>query len=268
MKKSKQFISGFISATLIMVALISAVSFAGNQTVNAILSDIKIMLNGKEFIATNAKGEKLQPLIYNGSTYLPVKSISEAINLPVKWDPTTKTVFVGKVNVTDADTILSNIDYLSQSATYKWGNNPWANYDSKVRISKWDSSLSDNTGNAYADGLSFALTGDGTGATYGIISQRDYLLNMEYTKFTGKFVLDSRSKDMPYANAKFSVYGDDKLLYQSTSVTRGSLPVDFSVDVKNIIKLTIIIQNDSPKPTDMDYSNTVYYGVVNAGLYK
>lgn len=85
------------SFTILMVVVfmlgIAAHAMAGTalQKITAYIdSDIKVNLNGSLMNLAD------KPITYNGRTYLPVRGIAEAVNLPVSWDGTTKTVFLGK----------------------------------------------------------------------------------------------------------------------------------------------------------------------------
>jgi S1-C subfamily serine protease len=49
----------------------------------------------------NVNGQKLavQPLNLNGTTYLPIRSISEAVGVPIEWDNTTRSVNIDTLDV-------------------------------------------------------------------------------------------------------------------------------------------------------------------------
>ena len=63
----------------------------------------------KEFYSIS--GERIYPILYNGSTYLPLRSIGEIMNKEVLWDSSSKTVtlrnFINST-VTDADSFNSS----------------------------------------------------------------------------------------------------------------------------------------------------------------
>jgi hypothetical protein len=56
---------------------------------------IKMVMFGKDFVAKDANGKVLAPIHYQGSTYIPIRAVAEAVGLPVKWDPETRTASVG-----------------------------------------------------------------------------------------------------------------------------------------------------------------------------
>lgn len=53
--------------------------------------DIKIVVDGKE-VSTSA-----EPFIYNGTTYLPIRAVGEAVGKEVTWNAGTNTVYLGEV---------------------------------------------------------------------------------------------------------------------------------------------------------------------------
>lgn len=58
--------------------------------------DLTVELNGARQIFKNVKGETVYPIIYNGTTYLPVRAVSALMKEPIEWDSGSKTVFIGK----------------------------------------------------------------------------------------------------------------------------------------------------------------------------
>ncbi len=58
--------------------------------------DISVELNGVRQVFKNVHGQTVYPIIYNGSTYLPVRAVSALMNEPVEWDSGSKTVYIGK----------------------------------------------------------------------------------------------------------------------------------------------------------------------------
>ncbi|WP_152394150.1 stalk domain-containing protein [Paenibacillus guangzhouensis] len=62
---------------------------------------MKVRVNGKAVQLNDDKGLALQPITYNGNTYVPVKGLGNAMNVPVIIDSKTNEVIVGeKVNGT------------------------------------------------------------------------------------------------------------------------------------------------------------------------
>lgn len=60
-------------------------------------ADIKLVVDGVQVTPKDANGAVVEPFVYNGTTYLPVRAVGNAISKEVAWDGTTKTVYIGDV---------------------------------------------------------------------------------------------------------------------------------------------------------------------------
>ena len=61
----------------------------------------KIEIDGEEFIAKDVNGNVVEPFIYNGTTYLPVRAIATAFDKDVAWDESTYTVKLNSKSATE-----------------------------------------------------------------------------------------------------------------------------------------------------------------------
>lgn len=95
----KRFISGFLLGALIFGCLSSA---AQNEAVQAILSDIKVQLDGSDMQLTDPV------LVYNDRTYVPVRQIAEAVGKDVSFDDANRTVVIGNASVPAATKMTSD----------------------------------------------------------------------------------------------------------------------------------------------------------------
>lgn len=98
MKKYKQFIFGILVGAL----LFGGLSVIADNQIQAVLSDIKVTINGTPLQMDN------QPISYQDRTYLPVRKIAEAVGKKVDWDETNNTVIIGEVAVA-----VNKADYIS-----------------------------------------------------------------------------------------------------------------------------------------------------------
>jgi len=57
---------------------------------------IKLYVNGQEVIPTDVNGNKKDIYEVNGTTYVPVRAVSNALGLPITWSDKTNSVFIGK----------------------------------------------------------------------------------------------------------------------------------------------------------------------------
>lgn len=84
---------GIIIGIIIGVMLVPTVyATVATITKEIYYNDILITLNGDEVKPTDANGEYVEPFIMDGTTYLPVRGIANALGMDVEWDDDTKTV--------------------------------------------------------------------------------------------------------------------------------------------------------------------------------
>ena len=99
--KKNVFVLSLLGAMVLGTCPVSAED--GTREISAAFRDIKIIVDGKQ-LSTPA-----EPFIYNGTTYLPVRAVGEAVGKEVAWDNDTKTVTLTTPPPTieaDRDTIV------------------------------------------------------------------------------------------------------------------------------------------------------------------
>lgn len=136
MKKNVQiFIAGFISCLMLFASATTVFAAASGTSVPAMLNGaVKMMLNGNNYVAKDQSGNELLPITYNNRTYLPVRALAEALNVPIEYETTTNTIWIGERNetvpITSADlykdyygTVVTKDPSLlkGDDKTYEWG---------------------------------------------------------------------------------------------------------------------------------------------------
>lgn len=96
-----------VTAAVVGMALTgSAGVYAGTnlESIKASLNHgLGIQVNGSAYTPT-ANGKTLAPISYQGTTYLPVRSIGEALNTPVSFDAASNKVIIGSGSSTSTGT--------------------------------------------------------------------------------------------------------------------------------------------------------------------
>lgn len=90
----KGFAAGFAAAALVFSSVTAAAS--GRHKVEAYRNeDIRLVYRGKEVTLKDEQGTRVFPLSYNGSTYVPIRGVSQVLGESVGWDAETYTVYIG-----------------------------------------------------------------------------------------------------------------------------------------------------------------------------
>lgn len=189
------------------MSVVPAVGFDGIRTIQAVYKNIKVCVDGVEMTLRDTAGQEVEPFIYNGTTYLPVRAVGEAIGKEVSYDGSTSTVYIGK---------SGQVNYLGQQVKAYQTDKAW---EDTVTMG----------GQNYLNGLVFD-TWVGGGNAY-------YNLNGLYTSVSGVYGMsDKGTRDD--AKAILSFYGDGRLI-ETFTVKGGELPKNFAVNVSGVAQLKI-----------------------------
>ena len=87
--------------------LLGTIAFAVNgRKITATYGGITIYLNGQKQVATDVNGKTVEPLIYQGTTYVPIRAVSEWLGKTVTWQGSTSSVLINDSVFSDSDGIL------------------------------------------------------------------------------------------------------------------------------------------------------------------
>jgi len=92
-----------IGKRLLVVGACAALTTGGALAANAVskqitvqYNDIKLVVDNVPITPKDANGTVVEPFIYQGTTYLPVRAVGQAIGKEVTWDGESKTVYLGE----------------------------------------------------------------------------------------------------------------------------------------------------------------------------
>lgn len=93
MKKKLQ---GMVASMLVGILLTSGVVFAttGTKTIEVLYNNIKVYKDNVLCELKDANGSTIEPFIYNGTTYMPVRGTASLADMEVTWDGATQSVFL------------------------------------------------------------------------------------------------------------------------------------------------------------------------------
>ena len=237
----KKRLQGLIAGILIGALLTSGFAFANqiSETAEIFYNNIKIYIDGGEIVPKDANGNLVEPFIMNGTTYLPVRAISNAFGQDVEWDGATQSVFIGKKDQTKPDNYLDKIQY-----------NDYREADNNNDFAIINGTITDYNNNVYTNGLLFFVhwhreLQDDTDKSDILVA---YPLNSSYKNLKGKIVIPKEcsisttgATRCKSASNDIFFYGDGKLLYKATGVT-SSMPFSFDLNIKGVNQLVVKIK--------------------------
>lgn len=94
-------IKSFICGMLVMGVISGAVVFAADawQSIKVLPNTIKVVVDGQEVQADN--------FLYNDTTYLPIRAVSEALKMDVQYDNATSTATISEKKEDDNMAVIS-----------------------------------------------------------------------------------------------------------------------------------------------------------------
>ncbi len=96
MKLGKKCISLILALVMVFSLTVSA-NAAAPETVTVQLSpNITVKLNGEVQTMTDVNGNPVYPVLYGGTTYLPIRAVGNMLGLDVDWDGDAQTVILEK----------------------------------------------------------------------------------------------------------------------------------------------------------------------------
>ncbi len=170
--------------------------------------------------------------IYDGTTYLPVRAVSEAVGKAVSWDGRTSSVFIGQHSSSEPAAVLTELDYFNRDG---------------VVITK--ESIKDNLGRTYNRGY---LSG------YSSQSFVEYKLNGKFSRLTGTFFVKYNDRTFT-GPGMLKIYGDGKLLYISPEITGGVEPVPVDVDITGVLTLRIELSDGINYSSHFAFADPLLY---------
>lgn len=223
-QKIKSFMMGVITTILIgaMIAPVSAAAASAIKNIQVVIGGIKIYVDGNIQTPVDANGNKVEPLIYNGTTYLPVRAATNMLtDKEISWDQKSMSVYIGKQPIAES-TPLDSIKPYVYHMSMRIGEN--AKY-----------TILDETFTTFN-----MLSGSGN-------ASNTYLLKSNYSSINGKYII-------PYTQigstnkGKLEFYSVDEfggeVLIDSYELKAGNKAIDINVNIVGVNILKIKMVND------------------------
>lgn len=204
------------TAKILVIALLLMLSPVFAETISAALVSTKVVVNGNQIELKDAKGNDLQPINYNGSIYLPVRSISKAFNQPIEYDAKNNLVKIGKEQKDSKPFyLLKDWSLLKENENLQ-------------KVEKYE----DYNGKTYESDHAVSFQ-------RGVYPVIGFDTNNRYTRLTGT-IAPLKNKNTYDSKIVIKIKGDDKELY-TQQIQKDSIPVDFDVNVTGVKNISIRI---------------------------
>lgn len=213
----KGFGAGLLAAAVIAGSGLPAYAMSAFKQINVSMGGISLYVDGKLQVPTDVNGNEVEPLIYAGTTYLPVRALTGMLtDKPVEWDPNTESVYIGTKpgagKVVRADELKP--------------------YNESYAVAK--------TGSA----AQFTLLNE-TQTPFNLYRNRETVkLDGRYTELNGEFVAKQDTLSSSYA-AELCIYAVDqygtKNLIDSYELNSGDEPVSVHTNIRGCDYLYIEI---------------------------
>lgn len=202
-KKMKYFVLGVVTTVLLTTGISAFASGGVAQQLKVYFNNIKVVVDGSPAsLGKDSAGKANEPFIYNGTTYLPIRAVSEALGKDVSWDGKTSTVYVGEKP--------GQVNYLMQ-------------YGYAGDAEEYDGTSSE----------SFEMAGKSYNKGY-VLNHKEYeLFNLNGQFSTLTFDIGSATIYSLKIINKLEIYLDNEL-YDTVTISAGQLPEEYILPVKGV----------------------------------
>ena len=209
--------------SILALALVMASCFALGASASGALQEIKayldpsitIKMEGEAQTFLDAKGNRVYPITYQGSTYLPVRAVAGLAGFEVNWDQATRTVDLGE---------SKGVDLID---TYKPCNTRQA-----IHVQSSERKTQDISGNTYSHWIMM----DGYFAAIEIAtSTASYNIEGKYDNLTFRYYSD--------CDCSLQVLGDNDAVLADISVKGGQVAQSVTVPLFKTSQLAFKTEN-------------------------
>lgn len=224
--KRRQKITWFLSGVLVATLVTSMVSPALALFVKTIKvqSGVNLYVDDIKLDPKDVNGNPIEVFLYNNTTYVPIRAVSEAFDVPIQWIGE-NSVYIGKHTGDKPAVWLSEMDYFR-------------------RTGQWNINLAtkDNLGNEHLHSLDMWSGPSPYPATI------SYYLDGQYSRLTGSYYQEFKYRSDNRGSSTLHIFVDGTEIWNAT-VSPSILPVDFDLDISNTSILTFQYDSYSGVPT-------------------
>ena len=212
----KNTLKGYLIGVLSTIMLLGCVTYAASttKTIDVIYDNIKVYKDNVLCETKDANGTVVEPFIYNGTTYMPVRGTANLAGMDVTWDGATKSVYLWDEMTAD-DTYLLDVCP------------PYANSNFEIHRSAEGTSF-EMSGKKYSNGLRSSRTADA-------------LFNLDSKYSTLECVIGHSGNDTNKETVSFVIDGKN---VKTVELEPDCMPKNISVPLNYGMQMKIIVSHD------------------------
>ena len=234
MKFEKGPLKGFAAGTLVTVLTLGTIlpsSAATMKEIKVAMGGIKIYVDGNLKKPTDVNGNVVEPMIYDGTTYLPVRALTGMLtDKEVAWDQQSQTVYIGqRPDVGVKSVPIDELEAYDTHSNAYASSSLYTGKDAQFTV----------LGDTYSPFNRMRLSGMG---------YRVYKLDSNYDSIHGKFIIPF-DRLGTYAESTLQFYNVDQYgeetLIKEYSAKAGDAAIDVDVNLQGCNFLKIKGKGDS-----------------------
>lgn len=247
MKFEKGTLKGFAAGTLVTVLTLGTIlpsSAATMKEIKVAMGGIKIYVDGNLKRPTDVNGNVVEPMIYDGTTYLPVRALTGMLtDKEVAWDQESQTVYIGqRPDVGVKSVPIDEVKIYQNNPTYSGVSRVYTGKDAQFTV----------MGETYSPFNRIVLTAN---------SSQIYKLDSNYDSIHGKFIIpfhdlgNDSSATLQFYNV--DQYGEE-ILIKEYDAKAGDPVIDVDVNLQgcNFLKIKMEHWHEDNTPAFYDVTLT------------
>ena len=221
MHRVRDFLAGALTLALVMGLAVPAGAALTGKTIQ-VLTGAEIYIDGVKMEPADANGNPVETFAYNGTTYVPLRAVSEYLGKAVNWDGANQRVYIGEAP--GVKQYLNTVCPPYQSDGYK------------------TPTTVEMAGQKYANVIQFSdyWTSGGGWALYNLNGQYDTL------RFTVGHVDGAGMEE-----ATLNIYLDNELSF-SLDLDPNGLPQEVEVPLHNALQMKIEMTKNNFAMTEVE----------------
>lgn len=240
----KSFMCGFLLAALLSASITAFAAIGVQRTITASFGGLSIVMDGVRMSPKDVNNNEVQPILYAGTTYVPIRFLSEALGKKVNFVGASSSIYIGEQQKVEAfllcdmkpveRTVFQQANY----GTYGgWKASEYAP-DKRFVVIDWSNAGILKIFDREYTSQSMMLS-DGVRE-----NSATYTLNGRYRRILGKFGVDDLSTDTMGTVGDVELLGDGKQLARISN-SKGHAPVPVDVDLTGVNTLKIRVSGSA-----------------------